>query len=205
MATRSWVDAGIGHAGDRLFDVVTRAPVASGASRRVGWLVRTGHWDYWWLNHDGRVWAGAFPVAALRLDGRATRGQAALAKRIAYHTLMLAWFVGSGGQVIRTIGRLLADVGALPQEGARGGHWAGRVRDRFDEALMTLCDIGVVGDARWIDGHGPGDPDRARGYVERWLAARVVIKLPPVFESERRASRPRARVRAVERRIAAES
>ncbi len=61
---------------------------------------------------------------------------------------------------------------------ARGGHWAGRVRDRFDDAMQALVEAAVFATVDWPDGYGPGDADRSKGWATPWLAAKVVISVP---------------------------
>jgi DNA-binding XRE family transcriptional regulator len=58
---------------------------------------------------------------------------------------------------------------------ARDSHWAGRTRDRFDEALMRLQEAGVFGKVTWLSAGGPGDLDRNKGWVEQWLGSKVRI------------------------------
>lgn len=162
--------------GDTLFDIVTVERGAEGQSASISWSVRAGQWAYWWLNASGRVFVGRMARALLELDHRENRGAALLAKKIGQHVLLR---VGGTEQhrLILRVAALLADIGELPVEAARTKDWAGRTRDRLDDALLSLIESGLFADISWPDGYGPTDEDRQRGWVERWLAARVAITI----------------------------
>ena len=183
---RRWNPMGVSTKGDRLFDIVAveqREPQATNGQARLetSWLVRAGHWAYWWMNAQGRVWISRMSRALLEMDHRANRGSAVLAKKIGQHTTLLSGALRGQTTLVRRIDRLLSDVGELPVPAARGGHWAGRVRDRFDEAMQALVEAAVFTTVDWPDGYGPGDADRGKGWVAPWLAAKVVISMlePP--------------------------
>lgn len=161
--------------GDTLFDIVT-VERGEGPATSISWSVRAGQWAYWWLNASGRVFVGRMARALLELDHRENRGAAVLAKKIGQHVLLRAGSDQQGRRAV-VVAALLADIGELPRQPARTKDWAGRTRDRLDDALLSLVESGLFTSVTWPDGHGPADEDRQRGWVEQWLAARVVIEL----------------------------
>ena len=165
----SWFD-------DSLFDIVTVERGSEGKQASISWSIRAGQWAYWWLNASGRVFVGRMARALLELDHRENRSAAVLAKKIGQHVLLRA---GSDRQTIFVVGvaALLADIGELPVEAARTKDWAGRIRDRLDEALLSLREAGIFVAIAWPDGYGPTDEDRQRGWVEGWLSARIELAL----------------------------
>ena len=180
-----WNAKGVSVIGDRLFDIVDSRTYQSGGETRsrseVVWLTRIGHWSQWWLNSQAKVWLGAVPQRILEFDHRRNRGSALLAKKISLNTMVLWGAVRSRGSMERRIDHLLEDIGELPVLDARDSHWGGRVRDRFDEAILQLQEDGIFGHVEWPEGHEPGGADRVKGWVEAWLAAKIVLTRPGVF------------------------
>lgn len=181
-----WNARGVSVVGDGLFDIVdsqTFQLQREGAPARseIVWLTRLGHWSQWWMNSQAKVWLGAIPRQVLEFDHRRNRGSAVLAKKIGLNTMVLWCAVRSRGSLDRRIDHLLEDIGDLPELDARDGHWGGRMRDRFDEAIMMLRETGVFGSVEWPDGHGPGGADRAKGWVESWLSSKIILNRPEVF------------------------
>ncbi len=167
---------------DRLFDIVQveQWRERRGTRERVDvvWLVRAGQWAEWWLNPQGRLWVARMARVLLELDHRDTRGADLLAKKIGQRVVLANDAVRHPGPIPIRIDQLLERIGELPVEQDRSKHWAGRTRDRFDEAMLMLREAGVFSDVRWPDGYGPGESDRPRGWVARWLSARVLLQLP---------------------------
>lgn len=167
---------------DRLFDIVQveQWRERRGTRERVDvvWLVRAGQWAEWWLNPQGRLWVARMARLLLELDHRDTRGADLLAKKIGQRVVLANDAVRHPGPIPIRIDQLLERIGELPVEQDRSKHWAGRTRDRFDEAMLVLREAGVFSDVRWPDGYGPGEPDRSRGWVARWLSSRVLLRLP---------------------------
>lgn len=73
------------------------------------------------------------------------------------------------------VSRILTMIGELVPSDERAKQWAGRTRERFEEALLTLQKAGILAAVQWPSGYGPGDPDRFRGEVSGWLNATVRI------------------------------
>lgn len=183
---RRWNAKGVSVSGDQLFDVVDVQTYnlqhsSSQGRSEIVWLARAGQWSQWWMNSQGKVWLGAFPQRILEFDHRHNRGSEVLAKKISLNTMVLWRAVRARGSMERRIGQLLEDVGELPAFDARDGHWAGRVRDRFDEAILMLQESGVFGEIEWSHGHEPGTAERSKGWVERWLLSKIVLNRPEVF------------------------
>jgi DNA-binding XRE family transcriptional regulator len=178
VATQKWETAGMSWKGDRLFDIVEvelYQERLSGTPERVEvcWLVRAGQWARWWLHAQGRVWIGHLARVLLTLDHRDTRGGAVLAKKLGQRMILLGEALRLGVPITRRIDHLLEDIGELPLAAQRTKDWARRTRERFDAAMLLLQERGVFVELVWPDGYGPGDADRSKGWVERWLSARV--------------------------------
>ena len=168
--------------GDRLFEAVRleRADAGGGLPRRATWRVRLGQWARRWFDESGRRYVSTLPGLLLALDHRPTRAKSLLSKKIGEKILLLHDISRSSKPLEFTVAQLLSMTGELPLPEYRGKQWAGRVRDRFDEAILALEHSGVFASVIWPDGFGPGDPDRYRGWVDRWLAARVLVSVKPV-------------------------
>lgn len=185
--------------GDGLFDIVKverwQEGLFDGQRQRIdiAWSVRAGQWAYWWLNAQGRVWLARMSRVLLELDHRQNRPAAVLAKKVGWYLSTVA----SRSQTFYIqISRLLEDIGELPVQEARDKHWAGRKREQFDEAMLTLRDAGVLQTVEWPDGCGPEDTDRSKGWVERWLNAHISGTLPeaaPELPTRKQALLPRRR------------
>jgi DNA-binding XRE family transcriptional regulator len=165
--------------GDRLFDIVEvenyqEDLFGNRETIEVSWRVRAGQWARWFLNTRGRVWIGRMARVLLEMDNR---GAALLAKKIGQRIALLEGAARCNLLELR-IDTLLASIGELPTPEARDKNWAGRTRDRFDTALQSLVDHGIFTEVLWPEGYGPDDPDRSKGWPERWLAAKVQIRLP---------------------------
>lgn len=181
-----WNSNGVSVKRDRLFDVALEETYffANGKAQiqpNVAWLIRFGQWGEFWMNGRGKVWTGPMLQSLLELDHRENRGAALLAKRIGEHMILLSVVVRNTGTMTRRIDHLLEAIGELPEEQHRGAHWAGRIRDRFDEAMLTLNDIGLFKSVVWSEGHGPGDFDRNKGWVQSWLSSKVVVSFAPAL------------------------
>ncbi len=180
--SRRWNSRGVSVVGDKIFDVVKagarhRGPEPDAAVSDVAWLTRIGHWGQWWLNAQAKVWLGPAPLALLRFDHRTNRRADVLAKKIGMNTLVL-WGVARPLKFLdRRVDHLLQDIGELPVPDQRGPHWAGRTRDRFDEALLKLQGTGTFAAVEWPNGLSPGHADRAKGWVARWLSSKMTISL----------------------------
>lgn len=195
-----WNAKGVSVVGDRLFDIVDSRTYQTGGKTRarseIVWLTRVGHWSQWWMNAQAKVWLGAVPQRILEFDHRRNRGSSLLAKKIGLNTMVLWGAVRSRGSMDRRIAHLLEDIGELPVLDARDSHWAGRVRDRFDEALLQLHEDGLFGKVEWPAGHEPGETDRVKGWVDAWLASKIVLTRPGIFGENALALRRKKRRRA---------
>jgi Helix-turn-helix len=179
-AIKSWNHKGVSVVGDKIIDVMDGDEISVLLNNReklldATWTVRIGHWGRWWLNAQAKVWLGGIPQNLIEFDHRANRGAANMAKKIGISTTVLLEALKSRGYVERRIDHLLETVGELPIMEGRDSHWAGRTRDRFDEALMRLQEAGVFEKVVWLSAGGPGDSDRNKGWVEQWLGSKVRI------------------------------
>lgn len=215
LKTGKWEPTGASWQGDRLFDIVKVEMYQEslfGERERieVSWLVRAGQWAYWWLNAQGRVWIARMARVLLELDHQG----AAMAKKIGQRVTLLDGVLQPGALKPLRVDHLLESVGELPAPEERARNWAGRTRDRFDEAMLALREAGVFANAKWPDGCGPDDPDRSKGWAEKWLAAHVQITLPeappelprntspaPLMPQHRRRAGPRSKKPTAEQQI----
>lgn len=177
--SQRWKQRGESWQGDRLFDIVKveayqQSLFGEKEVVEVSWLVRAGQWAYWWLNAQGRVYIARMARVLLELDHQG----AALAKKLGQRIVLLGGAIRTSGALELRIDHLLEDIGELPNSDNRGTNWANRTRDRFDNSMFTLKNAGVFSDVSWPNGSGPDDPDRTKGWVVRWLAAKVCIILP---------------------------
>lgn len=177
-----WNARGLDFLGDCIFEVANaRERYCAERENRLleaAWLIRAGHWTEWWLNTRGTVWTSTIPNQLLTLDHRRNRGVELLAKKIGLHMLLLWGAVRTRYTFIRRVDHLLEDIGELVAPAQRDSHWAGRLRDRLDEALLRLQESSLFAEVSWPQGRGPGDLDRSKGWVDHWLASIVRICLP---------------------------
>jgi hypothetical protein len=123
--------------------------------------------------HVRSAWRDA-PVRRLsrrlvRLDHRANRGADVLAKKVGLYLS----FAGSGtGPVVRTVGAILKATGLPPSLVAETR--AGRVADRFGEALLRLEEAGLF-TAAYRGGGAEIEASRVKGWIRRWLAAELLV------------------------------
>jgi DNA-binding transcriptional regulator YiaG len=199
-ALNRWNAKGVSVIGDRLFDIVDSQAYQTGGAVRgrseIVWLTRVGHWSQWWMNAQAKVWLSPLPQRVLEFDHRRNRGSSVLAKKIGLNTMVLWGAVRSRGATDRRIDHLLEDVGELPNLDNRDSHWGGRVRDRFDEAVLQLQEDGIFGHVEWPDGQGPGGADRVKGWVDAWLSSKITFSRPGEFGENAMASRRKKRRRA---------
>ncbi|NWJ98054.1 MAG: helix-turn-helix domain-containing protein [Chloroflexi bacterium] len=183
--TKRWESKGVSWEGDRFFDIVKVEVYQNYIPKdgkkgeieqiELSWLVRAGQWAYWWLNAQGRVWMGRIAHAIIELDHREVRSSEVLAKKLGQRLMLLLYAIRTTSTLELKIGNLLEDVGELVTLENRDKNWAPRTRDRFDEAILKLKEIGVFSDVTWPLGYGPGDSDRGKGWVEKWLASSIKI------------------------------
>lgn len=182
-ALRRWNPKGVSITGDAILDI-SEASASPGwtVSARMPdddvWLVRAGQWSQWWLNFQGKVWTSPMPYELVKFDHRANRGIDVLAKKIGTNTHFLWGAFRNRQKIDRRIGHLLEDIGELPDSWNRENHWAGRIRDRCEEALLRLQEQNVFGEIYWHGHFGPGDRDRKKGWVSGWLNAKITIYRP---------------------------
>jgi transcriptional regulator with XRE-family HTH domain len=182
-----WNADGASVDGDRLFDIVDSAIVGSTrkgspAQSETVWLMRAGQWSQWWINSETEVRFGAVPREVLEFDHRRNRGSAVLAKKIGLNTMVPWAGLRSPRALDRRIGDLLADIGELPRRDLRHSRWGARMRGRFDEAILMLRETGVLGIVEWPARYGPESAGRGRGWVETWLASKIVLNRHGVLD-----------------------
>lgn len=102
----------------------------------------------------------------LQLDHRTNRGPDLLAKKLGVH-----FALGGESIAIRNVRSLLRAVGeASPELATRIGR-SGRLAERFDEALLRLEERSLF----HVRYRGKPIDQRVKGWVNRWLAADLVI------------------------------
>ncbi|MGE0745152.1 MAG: helix-turn-helix domain-containing protein [Rhodospirillales bacterium] len=175
---RRFVSGALSWKGDTLFDAIHQGSDGSGR-----WLIRFGQWSAWWLNVEGSLWQAALPLGLLRLDRRETRAGALFAKKAGCVMSLLQ--PAARSPIRRRVVNLLRDIGELPPPEHRSPHWGGRTRDRLDEGLLRLVDMKLF-EVGWPDGYAPGDADRSRGWVERWLDGNIEFRSPGAAPAARR-------------------
>ncbi len=181
--TGKWNNKGASWRKDRLFDIVEAQQWRERRSGEretveVSWSVRLGQWAQFYLNAEGTIWLARMAQALLELDHREVRGREYMAKKLGQRLVLMHQALNLSKPLSIRVENVLEKVGELPVHQYRGGHWARRTRERFDDALLTLQESGVFRSVHWPDGYGPGDGDYGRGWVEKWLAAKVEFTLP---------------------------
>jgi DNA-binding transcriptional regulator YiaG len=199
-----WNPRGLSVFDERLFEVAGERELSCAEQPDrlldIAWMIRAGRWAEWWLNTRGTVWTSSIPARLLTLDHRRNRGIELLAKKIGLHMLLLWGAVRSRYSFGRRIDHLLEDIGELVAPAARDCHWAGRLRDRLDEAMLRLQECGLFAEVSWPNGRGPGDLDRSKGWVDHWLASVVHIRRPGGAASEEQTGAHAERTRKRRRR-----
>ena len=185
--TKRWESKGVSWEGDRFFDIVKVEIYQDYVSKdgkkeeieqiELSWQVRAGQWAYWWLNAQGRVWIGRMAHAILQLDHREVRSSEVLAKKIGQHLILLFHAIRFRSTLELIVGNLLENVGELVEPEKRPRNWASRTRERFDEAMLKLKEMGLFSEVVWPIGYEPGDADRSKGWVDKWLASKIKISL----------------------------
>lgn len=171
-----WNPRGVSISGDRLFEVVTIGiRKAWDPALSQVWPIRLGGWTRWWMNPQGKVWSTKLPAVLIELDHRPNRAAQVLAKKIGLNSILLLATARGRPSIVRRIDRLLEDVGNLPCFECRHDHWAGRIRDRFEESMMLLVEAGLISGVNWPENALPGDFNRQKGWVDHWLAEKIEI------------------------------
>jgi hypothetical protein len=140
------------------------------------WTVMLGQWANHFLNRGGVYWVSNLAQATLQLGHRRNRPGDSLAKKIMY----LLFVVPASIRHIEapcemTITSLLQRIGELPVPENRDRNWGTSTREALQDALNVLEETGLVASVEWPDGFGPADTPRVKGWVSRWLAARIRI------------------------------
>jgi transcriptional regulator with XRE-family HTH domain len=161
--------------GDRLFDIVKIEHYEHSlfGEKRLGstkWLVRAGIWASVWFTPDTRQYIGTMARVLLQLGNRKNR---LVAKRIGQRLLLSSQVCRSRHAQEVRVRELLGDIGELPLPKHREKNWASRIRALVEDALEVLRNNGVLKTVEWPDGIGPDDIDRSKGWVDRWLNARI--------------------------------
>lgn len=179
VAQNRWNKNGVSIFADKLFEL-TEADLVLGEDHDVEhvWLARLGAWAQIWMNAQSKVWTIQVPQSVLEFDHRKTRLSQSFSKKLALHGLMLGGIAHDRPVVVRRIDHLLEDLGELPDESHRTNHWAGRTRDRLEEAAMQLTERGVFKKIDWSEEFGPGSIDRHKGWTNSWLASKLQLTLP---------------------------
>lgn len=100
----------------------------------------------------------------LEFDHRVNRGADVLAKKLGFY-LSLA---GCGSRpVVRRVAKVLAAIGEEP-----GGGRAGRVADRFEEAVLRLQERSLF----VVAYRGGREEERIKGWIRHWLDAELIAR-----------------------------
>lgn len=144
---------------------------------QIGWLIDSGPWAKNYFNRDAKPWLSTLHAAILELDHRGVRR----ADVLALHIATMLFTVAGGDQfkeqtITRTVEDLLELAGELPEPEHRGGHWGNRLCEALHCALETLQGLRL---ATVVFSKNYPDPgDRGKGWVERWLSAKVHLTTP---------------------------
>jgi hypothetical protein len=174
---RKWNRDGVSRTSLSLFESAPDAGARDPFDCHGGRPLRFGDWAQHWLNAGGAMWVSPLPQAILQLDHRGNRGADALAKKIAI-LLSLNWGAARKNDELRIEMRaLLRRVGELRRPGAAVSAHAGRLADRFEEALLRLSEAGVLPNTLWAD-QAQSMRAENRHWFETWCEAQVVFERP---------------------------
>jgi hypothetical protein len=181
---RSWRRTGVSRAGLTLFERAPEHAPADPHDCSRGQPLRFGAWAEHWLNAGGPMWASPLPQALVVLDHRDSRGADLLAKKIGL-LLALNWGAARSRQFIRLeLRTLLRRVGELRRPGAEGAHFAGRLADRLEEALLRLSENEIVTSRLCADA-AAARRATGRRWFEDWLCSEVVFDRPDFIAPSR--------------------
>lgn len=181
---------------DALFDVlgVDECP----RSGQKLWKVRAGRWAERWFNPTAQMYLTEIPRWLIHSEPYfPVAVPALLPKKLVCRLLLYRHAVRSARSIELPVERILSMIGELLHPHERSTHWAGRIRDRLEDALLTLQEAGVVEAVQWPVGRGPGDPDRGRGWVSAWFDTPVRIVFAKGPTSARLEAKRTARTGAV--------
>jgi hypothetical protein len=175
--TRKWSRAGICRSGVSLLEVADESSPADPLDCTRGASLRFGAWAEHWLHAGGALWVSPLPQAILRLDHRENRGADPLAKKIAL-LLALNWGAARRKAEIRVdVRALLRRIGELRRPGAEPLAHAGRLADRFEEALMRLSECEILSN-RVLTEEAAALRAANRRWFEQWLDGEVLFRRP---------------------------
>ena len=142
---------------------------------QIGWLIDPGQWAKYYFSRDAKPWLSTLHAAILELDHRGVRR----ADVLALHIATMLFTVAGGDQfkeqtLTRTVEDLLELAGELPEPEHRGTNWGNRLYEALHTALETLQAMKL---ATVVFSENFPDPG-ARGWVERWLSAKVHLTTP---------------------------
>lgn len=185
--SNQWDQRGVSIVGDRLIEAVEGGPAE-------GWRIRVGEWGRLWYNDRTTVWLVPLNKAVLSFDHRRTRPSQMLAKKIGITSTLLWGATGRPVSIERRIESLLRSIGELPLPERRTRHWAGRTRDRLEEAMLLLRETQVFRQVGYCGAFDVEEADRAKGWVAKWLSGKIAIRSPEDGPARRRkGGRPAAR------------
>jgi len=148
-----------------------------------------GKWANYWLRDGERYyWVAAASRRLLEMEHRPDRMGDVFAKKIGMLLLTVEGGTDSHNKTREfTIARLLETIGELMAEEFRGKrqggesregeHWASRTEEYLQCGLTLLKQTGLLASYNFSSDYlEPGD--RGRGWVERWLTAKVYLTTP---------------------------
>lgn len=153
-----------------------------------------GKWGTYWLR-DGETyyWVAAASRKLLELDYRQTNMGEVFAKKIGMLLLTMEGGTRSRNEtLVYPIAELLEEIRELLAEEFRGKrrrgngdveetregeHWASRTEEYLQAGLTALRQDGLLASYDFSSDY-PEPGDRGRGWVERWLSAKVYLTTP---------------------------
>lgn len=175
-----------------------------------------GKWANYWLRDGERYyWVAAASRRLLEMEHRPDRMGDVVAKKIGMLLLTVEGGTDSHNKTREfTVARLLETIGELMAEEYRGKrdgsgesregeHWASRTEEYLQYSLTRLKQDGLLASYNFSSDY-PEPGDRGRGWVERWLSAKVYLTTPEAMakleqapqQAAQRAIKPR-RVRGL--------
>jgi hypothetical protein len=166
--------------GDVLFDIVRVKEWGNPrdwSASSLSWLVRSGQWAYWNMNEASRVLLCRIAAASLSHRDSAT---ASLTLKLGGQLGFASLLRNDKRPLDTTIEDTLAGISELPAKSCRDRAWVSDMYTRFNTALFSLCNLGVVNDVTWPTNYRFNGLSGNGQVLSDWMAARIQLRAPVI-------------------------
>lgn len=179
--TRKWRSEGVNRTGVGLIGGASdsMSPANDAGDCPFARPMRFGAWAENWLSNTGVLWLTQIPQSVVRLDHRENRSVDVVAKAIALLVLLSFGAARDCAELRMTVRQLLRRIGLLPRLDCMRPAHSGRIADRLEEALLRLCEQGMLVSRLYADA-AHARRESSRPWFEDWLDAEIVFSRPLV-------------------------